>query len=142
MQRRRQLHFQRFGPLHQVHQRRGRGSAPCSTSAAACLKFGPRLNQVLVGFGIFHQRGRGADFAGQQIGGLGGQFGALGELVDKGRAGLSIHVPGGAVAASRSFWPRSRTSAMGCESRRETWVSRVRALTIWPSEVLVARGSR
>ena len=48
----------------------------------------------------------------------------------------------GPVAASRSLPPSSRTSAMGCESSRETCVSSVRAFTICPSDVLVASGSR
>ncbi len=57
-------------------------------------------------------------------------------------AAWALTFQAGPVAASRSLRPRSRTSAAGWESRRETWVSRVRALTIWPSEVLVASGSR
>jgi hypothetical protein len=53
---------------------------------------------------------------------------------------LTFHA--GPVAASRSFEAQVADLGDGVESRRETWVSSVRALTIWPSEVLVASGSR
>ena len=107
------------------------------------VEFGARLDQVLVWLGVFDERGRGADFAGEEAGGFGGEVGVAEALSTKCAGGLGVDVPGGAGGGFAELcWPRSRTSAMGCESRRETWVSRVRALTIWPREVLVASGSR
>ena len=52
------------------------------------------------------------------------------------------NVPGGAAAAALSLSPRLRISANSLASSREIWFSSVRALTICPSEVLVASGSR
>ena len=36
-------------------------------------EFGARLDQVLVGLGVFDEGGRGADFAREEVGSFGGQ---------------------------------------------------------------------
>ena len=98
-----------------------------------------------LGSSVFDQRGGGADFAGEEVGGFGSKRWVRLRLSlrrRRRRAAWAFTFQAGPVAASRSLSPRSRTSATGWESRRETCVSRVRALTIWPSEVLVAKGQQ
>src|ERR1035441_1080762 len=51
------------------------------------------------------------------------------------RADSWLTFQAGSVAADLRRSPSERTSANGLESRRAIWFSRVRALTIWPSEV-------
>ena len=60
-------------------------------------ELGAGLDLVVVGLGVFDQRGRGADLAGEQVGGFGGEGWVGGcQLFDEGRAGLGVDVPGGA----------------------------------------------
>ena len=61
-------------------------------------QFGAGLDLVVVGLGVFDQGGSGADFAGEQVGGFGGQLRGsdAGQLFNKGGAGLGVDVPGGA----------------------------------------------
>ncbi len=58
------------------------------------------------------------------------------------RASSWVTFQAGEAAAAFSLSPRLRTSANSLASSREIWFSSVRALTICPSEVLVASGSR
>ncbi len=58
------------------------------------------------------------------------------------RASSCVTFHAGAAAAALSLSPSPRTSANSLASSREIWFSSVRALTICPSEVLVASGSR
>ncbi len=140
-----QLDFQGFGALDQVDEPELSAMGMVGQEFGGGLgQFGAGLDLVFVGLGVFDQGGSGADLAGEQLGGFGGQSRdrRLASFSTKAAPAWALTFQAGPVAASRSLTPRSRTSAAGWESRRETWVSRVRALTIWPREVLVASGSR
>ena len=52
---------------------RPRSEFPSRSSRRGLFQHGAGLDQVLVGLGVFDQRGRGADFAREQGGGFGGQ---------------------------------------------------------------------
>ena len=84
----------------------GAGAIPLRSSADACFEFGACLDQVLVRLGIFHQGGRGADFAREQVGGFGGKFRSLAEPCQRRRrAARGVDIPGrpgGGVAQFRA----------------------------------------
>ena len=98
-QRRGQLDFERLGALDQIDQRAPRAMGRSfENSAAAWASSALGLDLVVVGLGVFDQRGRGADFAGEEAGRLRrpGAWVGSGELLDEAGAGLGVDVPGGA----------------------------------------------
>ncbi len=72
-QRRGQLYFQCLRAFDEINHRCCSGGQPMQQLGGGVFKLAPRLDQVLVGLGIFDEGGRGADFAGEQVGGFGGK---------------------------------------------------------------------
>ena len=87
--------FEGFGALDEIDDGRWGGRYAVEEFCGCLFEFGARLDQVLVGLGVFDERGGGADFAREEVGGFGGKLG-IGELCDECGRGSGIDIPGGA----------------------------------------------
>ena len=135
--------FERFGALDEIDDgRRCARAMPLRSSAAACSSSARVWIRYWLGSAYFTSVGAVRTSRVSRLAASAAKSGSAASFSTNAAAARAFTFQAGPVAASRSFAPRSRTSAMGCESRRETCVSSVRAFTIWPSEVLVASGSR
>ena len=67
------------------------------------FEFRARLDEVLIWFGVFDERGGGADFAGEEAGGFGGELQGRCELCEESVSGASVDVPGGAGGGFAEF---------------------------------------
>ena len=89
-----QFHFERFGPLHQVDQRRLIDGHIAEQIGGGLGELGTGLDFVIIRLSILDQRGRGAHLAGEPLGSIGSQGGIGGlEFAGKSRGLLRIHIP-------------------------------------------------
>ena len=61
--------FEGFGAFDEVDYGRWRGRSSLEKLRSGLFEFGARLDQILVGLGVFDEGGGGADFAGEEGGG-------------------------------------------------------------------------
>ncbi len=72
-ERRGKLDFERFGALDQIHQGRRRNGQVLEQLCGRWREFGLGFDEVGIGLGVFDQRRRSADFAGEKGRGFGGE---------------------------------------------------------------------
>ena len=68
-----ELDFEGFGALDQVHEGRGGDGVVGEDFGSGLGEFGLGFDEVGVRLRVFDERGRGADFAGEEGGGFGGE---------------------------------------------------------------------
>ena len=81
------------------------------------FEFGARLDQILVWLGVFDERGRGADFAGEEVGSLGPEFGVA-QFCDESFAGAGVYIPRGASGGFAELC--SKVAHFGDGMRKQT----------------------
>ncbi len=62
-----ELDFEGFGALDEIHERRVGDGEVAEEFGGGLREFGLGLDQVGVGLGVFDERGRGADFAREEL---------------------------------------------------------------------------
>ena len=112
------LDFEGLGALDEIdHGGYGDGLA-AEQFGGGLGEFRASADFVVVGLGVFDQGGGGAEFAGEEMGGLGGEAGVgCGQFFDECRTGLCVHVPcraGGGFAELEA-----QVTNLGCGVREQ-----------------------
>jgi len=142
-----ELDLERLGALDEIDERSGGGRQVLEELGGGASEIGPGLDEVFAGLGVFDEGGRGADFACEEGGGLGGESGRgivveNCEPVDDGLGGVGVEVPGGAGGGFAELFAEEADFSGGVGEQARDLVFKGAGADNLAERGVVARGSR